>query len=286
MLVVQVRLASNEPLPRFRIGTVGDSTASASRVPRVLISYSHDSAAHQERVRALCEKLRGDGIDALIDQYVATARPPQGWPRWMDEQLRLADFVVLVCTPTYRARVEGRDEPGRGHGVLWEGSLVYQLLYNAGTRNERFVPVLLGDSGPNDIPSPLQGGAFFRADDATGYEDLYRRLTGQPRVVAAALGHRRTLPPLPAADLTAGQAAPDAGCPRPSSRRQQGSGRPSRPDEVHDARSLQLLRLALVCWWRSSVSGGSARGRWRLPPSPARSSPALSSTDCSDRSPA
>ncbi|MBL8351103.1 MAG: TIR domain-containing protein [Burkholderiaceae bacterium] len=188
-------------------GPAGVPTAPAAPAPRVFISYSHDSPEHQQRVRALCEKLRGDGIDALIDQYVATAGPPQGWPRWMDEQLRLADLVVLVCTPTYRARVEGRDEPGRGHGVLWEGSLVYQLLYNAGTRNERFVPVLLGDSGPNDIPLPLQGAAFFRADDPAGYEDLYRRLTGQPRVVAAPLGQRRTLPPLPAADPMAGNAA-------------------------------------------------------------------------------
>lgn len=189
------------------IDPAGDSTASAAHVPRVFISYSHDSPEHLERVRALCERLRGDGIDALIDQYLATAGPPQGWPRWMDEQLRLADLVVLVCTSTYRARVEGRDEPGRGHGVLWEGSLVYQLLYNAGTRNERFVPVLLGNSGPDDIPLPLQGGAFFRADDPSGYEDLYRRLTGQPRVVAAPLGQRRTLPPLPASDPIAGDAA-------------------------------------------------------------------------------
>jgi hypothetical protein len=39
---------------------------------------------------------------------------------WMDEQIRAADFVLLVCTETYLQRVERREEPGKGRGVLWE----------------------------------------------------------------------------------------------------------------------------------------------------------------------
>jgi hypothetical protein len=35
--------------------------------PRVFISYSHDSEAHRERVLALSERLRADGIDADLD---------------------------------------------------------------------------------------------------------------------------------------------------------------------------------------------------------------------------
>ena len=164
-----------------------------SNPPRVLVSYSHDSPEHKQRVLELAERLRADGVDATIDQYIETTGPTEGWPRWMDEQIRTSDFVVLVCTETYRKRVEGREEPGRGHGALWEGSLVYQYIYNAGTKNERFVPVLLGAANDQDIPMPLQGVANYRPDTKEGYEALYRRLTGQATVEKGKLGSLKPL---------------------------------------------------------------------------------------------
>lgn len=48
---------------------------------------------------------------------------------WMQAQIQEADFVLLVCTETYLRRVERRDEPGKGRGVLWEATLIYNLLY-------------------------------------------------------------------------------------------------------------------------------------------------------------
>jgi hypothetical protein len=45
--------------------------------PRVFISYSHDSPEHKQRVLALSDRLRNDGIEAELDQY--QTRPPQGW---------------------------------------------------------------------------------------------------------------------------------------------------------------------------------------------------------------
>ena len=48
------------------------------RVPRVFISYSHDSARHQKRVVDLADRLRADGIDAEIDQYNASPRERAG----------------------------------------------------------------------------------------------------------------------------------------------------------------------------------------------------------------
>jgi hypothetical protein len=71
--------------------------------PKVFISYSHDSLAHADRVRELSDRLRADGIDCTIDQYEVL--PPGGWPRWMDKQIRDADFVLMVCTETYYRRV-------------------------------------------------------------------------------------------------------------------------------------------------------------------------------------
>jgi len=99
--------------------------------PKVFVSYSHDSLDHEDRVLALADRLRGDGIDCMIDQY--ETNPPEGWPRWMERQIRNASFIFLICTETYNRRVLGEEEPGKGLGVLWESNIIYNSLYTLGS---------------------------------------------------------------------------------------------------------------------------------------------------------
>ena len=58
------------------------------QVPKVFISYSHDSKEHAERVLSLSDRLRRDGVDSQIDQYELS--PPEGWPRWMVNKVEWA----------------------------------------------------------------------------------------------------------------------------------------------------------------------------------------------------
>ena len=163
--------------------------------PKVFISYSHDSDEHADRVLALADRLRQQGVDCLIDQYVPA--PPEGWTRWMAREIKHADFVLLVCTPTYYHRVMGREKPGKGKGVKWEGNLIYQAIYDADTVNEKFVPVLFKGAAEEDIPDPLRPFTHYRVDTEDGYDHLYRRLTDQHDTPMPPLGHRVKLPPRP-----------------------------------------------------------------------------------------
>ena len=104
--------------------------------PRVFFTYSHDSDEHADRVLALAYALCDDGIDVTLDRYVHPA-PAEGWPRWMERNLDEAEFVLMVCTETYRRRVMGRDEPGQGLGVHWEGNLIYNRIYHDQPRRRR-----------------------------------------------------------------------------------------------------------------------------------------------------
>lgn len=158
----------------------------------VFISYSHDSPEHADRVLALAERLRSDGIDATIDQYETS--PPEGWHRWTDRHIRDATFVLMVCSESYYRRVMGEERTGTGLGVRWEGNLIYQHFYDAGAVNSKFIPVLLAGDQPAHIPAPAKGVTFYRADTESGYEDLYRRLTDQPRARKPVLGKLRQLP--------------------------------------------------------------------------------------------
>jgi TIR domain/NB-ARC domain len=164
----------------------------ASEPPKTLISYSHDSPEHEQRVLTLADRLRGDGIDCMIDQYALV--PEEGWPLWMERQIRDSDFVVMVCTETYHQRVIGEEEPGKGLGVRWEGRLIYHAIYRAEMRNTKFIPVLFEAGDSSYIPGPVGDTNFYFVQTEHGYEDLYRRLTNQPRAIKPELGKLRSLP--------------------------------------------------------------------------------------------
>lgn len=156
-------------------------------VPRVFISYSHDSAEHADRVLAFANRLRADGIDAWIDQYEPS--PPEGWPVWLKNQIVQADFVLVIASPLYKARFRS-EETGRGVGVAWEGALIELQLY---VGEKRFIPVVFSRDDIDTIPSLLSEFTHYDLGSEQAYEDLLRRLTGQPKTLVPALGPSRPL---------------------------------------------------------------------------------------------
>ena len=162
--------------------------------PRVFLSYSHDSDEHAARVLALADALCDCGIDVILDRYVHPA-PAEGWPRWMERNLDAADFVLMVCTETYRRRVRGEEESGHGTGVRWEGTLIYNRIAYGDPAGARFIPILLPGSEPVHIPNPVRGYNHYRLATFNltdpDYEGLYRHLTGQPATLKPNTVQRR-----------------------------------------------------------------------------------------------
>ena len=53
----------------------------------------------RDRVLALSDRLRAEGVDAILDRYESF--PPEGWIRWMKRQVVESRFVLVVCTEGY-----------------------------------------------------------------------------------------------------------------------------------------------------------------------------------------
>ena len=68
-------------------------------IPKIFISYSHDSQEHKKWVLDLATRLRNNGVDAIIDQW--ELRPGDDLPHFMETHLADSDFVVMVCTDKY-----------------------------------------------------------------------------------------------------------------------------------------------------------------------------------------
>lgn len=158
----------------------------ASDPPRVFLSYSHDSPGHMDRVLELADRLRQEGVDAQLDQYEVS--PPEGWPRWSIQQVEVADFVLAVCTESYRQRFVGKAPAGVGRGVKWEGEYIGQILYDSEGSNKKFVAVVFDEADEAHIPRILRGGTRYNVSSKEGYESLYRHLTGQRWIVKPELG--------------------------------------------------------------------------------------------------
>lgn len=173
-LSIPMRAAKAAPPETASTGT----SVPVSPAPLVFISYSQESTEHNDAVRDLADKLRSEGVDAWIDRYVTS--PPEGWPAWMRHQLVNANYVLLICTATYRRRFTG-DRTARptdaGKGVTWEALIASQLLYADRSQNHRFIPVMLPGATPMDIPVELQASTPYQLPEQ--YEELYRRIIGE-----------------------------------------------------------------------------------------------------------
>ncbi|MGH3778904.1 MAG: CHAT domain-containing protein, partial [Pseudonocardiaceae bacterium] len=165
---------------------------------RVFISYAHDDAEHEDRVREFWTFLRVHGVDARLDKPAAERR--QDWPLWMLRQVREARFVLVVASPAYRQRAEGDAPPSVGRGVQWEAALIREEVYaDREAALDRFVPVVLSGCSPADIPVWLGRGTStnYAVPEYTvaAADRLLRLLTDQPYETEPPLGKQPVLAP-------------------------------------------------------------------------------------------
>jgi hypothetical protein len=143
-----------------------------------------------DRVLALSDRLRKEGIDCCIDQYEQS--PPEGWPRWCERRVEESEFVLVACTQAYLRRFKGDEALGIGLGGTWEGHIITQELFNFQGKNNKFIPIIFLKQDAVCVPVILQGAIRYEVPDE--YELLYRRLTNQPLVMMPPLGSVRPMP--------------------------------------------------------------------------------------------
>jgi len=114
-------------------------------------------------VWAFAEYLREQGLDVVFDTDVRSpAGPSEGWPRWMENQVEAADWVLLFIDETYRRRFDGHEDPDKGRGVTWEGCIISHRLYHSSTNNTKFIPVLADSEDLSLLPTVISGATYYR----------------------------------------------------------------------------------------------------------------------------
>jgi hypothetical protein len=156
---------------------------------RIYISYTWRTPGMKERVFDLAEALRAAGVDCRIDLYYTKSlhgfappgtrsdddRPP--WRIWQEEQIRDADFVLVVCSREY-------PESPVGSGANWDVHFMVEEIESGRAERRKFIPIGFGSYKQNSQYAPpfLAGAHYHDLSSSEEFEDLLRRFKSELRM--------------------------------------------------------------------------------------------------------
>jgi hypothetical protein len=154
-------------------------------VPRVFISYAHDSADHQNTVLRFANFLQARiGLDVHLDVWEDDIR--RDWALWAEDQLTGADYIMVIASPKFRRTAGIRVAPDDGRGSQYEAAIMRnELTRDLRGITERILPVVFPGMTPEDVPAFLNpySTTRFHVNELSekGVADLVAAITGQGR---------------------------------------------------------------------------------------------------------
>lgn len=158
-------------------------------IPKVFLSYSHDSQEHKKWILDLATRLRNTGIDSVIDQW--DLKPGDDLPKFMEQHLAQSDYVLMICTDRYVKKANS----GVG-GVGYEKMIITSnLLTNID--NSKVIPIIR-QVGSHNVPTFLKTKMFIdfsKTDDYEfSYDELIRTLHNSPLYEKPEIGNNPFTP--------------------------------------------------------------------------------------------
>ena len=140
------------------------------KVPKVFISYSWSSEQHKQWVLDLAKKLVSEsGLDVILDRWHGVV----GHDRFhfMEESIKLADKVLVICDKTYCEKANGRLG-----GVGTETIIITPDVYKD-TKQEKFIPVSLEmEKGEYLLPDFFKSRFALGMVHSGGFEQSFKEL--------------------------------------------------------------------------------------------------------------
>lgn len=144
-------------------------------IPKVFISYSHDTLEHKKWILELASRLRNNGIDAILDQF--ELQPGDDLPHFMERHLVSSNKILMVCTSKY----VNKANKGEG-GVGYEKMIITSNLMQRIDEN-KIIPIIK-QNGTTDVPTFLKSKLyinFSKTDDyELSYDELVRTIHNSP----------------------------------------------------------------------------------------------------------
>ncbi|HVT15177.1 MAG TPA: TIR domain-containing protein [Thermoanaerobaculia bacterium] len=160
---------------------------------RLFISYAWESDDYKLWVKKLATRLREDGVDARLDAW--DLRETDVISEFMNREIRQADWVLVLCSPAYQAKVRATEDGVRVSGVGWETRLLSGGVLVA--NEKKVIAALAQGTWEAAAPDALCGQPYCDLSDPAAFEIQYHKLLQE------ITGSTEKAPPLgkPPADL-------------------------------------------------------------------------------------
>jgi hypothetical protein len=139
---------------------------------RVFLSYAWESDEYRLWVERFATRLREDGIDARLDTW--ELRPNDSIPEFMNREIRKADWVLVLCSPEYQAKVRITEDGTRVSGVGWETRLLTGRILAA--NENKIIAVLMRGAWIDAAPDSLLSQFYYDLSDPETFEVHYLSL--------------------------------------------------------------------------------------------------------------
>lgn len=144
-------------------------------IPKIFVSYSHDSVDHKNWVLSLATNLRASGIDAILDQWELKAG--DDLPTFMERHISDADYILMICTESYVTKAN----LGKG-GVGYEKMIITSDLMKDIDSN-KVIPIIR-QKGKSDVSTFLKTKLYIDMSnyelEEFGFDELIRTLHKSP----------------------------------------------------------------------------------------------------------
>lgn len=151
-----------------RITSYCERVMSMAGPPSVFISYAWSDVAERSWVQQLAERLQADGVNVWLDRWLL--RPGAHLPGFMESAIREADFVLIICTPSYKVASDARSG-----GVGYEGDVITGEIL-ARQEAGKFIPILRAGEWVDAAPSWALGRWYVDFRGSPYSESMYHLL--------------------------------------------------------------------------------------------------------------
>ena len=144
----------------------------STKQPKIFISYSWSSPQHKQWVLELAERLSGDGVVVVLDEW--DLKTGQDKHVFMEQMVNDTNIkkVLVVCDSVYQTKANNR----KG-GVGTETQLISKEVYESAGQ-EKFIPIIreYDESGRPCIPHYMASRIYIDLSSDEKFEESYQKL--------------------------------------------------------------------------------------------------------------
>lgn len=154
----------------------------------VFISYRQLNDVQRLRVRTFAERVRGCGIDVVLDQFYKDDNPgasDDGWTIWSENQAEDTEKVLVIADHEWFQCYLKKSAPGKGLGAAAEAHIIHARITAAGTKARGIRIVAFDDDAKASIPFRLRDFPYFDLQQAGAFDEIIGWLGGTAVAVPA-----------------------------------------------------------------------------------------------------